>query len=642
MSIMSGTQELSPDQDQPGNPLLKNLIGFLLIPTLAGMILLAAAVVGVLVFENRHEKRIYPGVVIWGVELSGMTRQEAGDALTAAFPYPNQEAFTFRDPGTGQTWGATPAQLGVTLDADATATRAYQVGRGEDAWDNFAAQADTYLYGQHLAPILVFDSNTAISFLEAIAMEIYQPVVDAGLVFAEDELIAIPSQVGRQMNIADAYSQLAAPLGSLGGAEIDLVVDETQPEITDAMVAEIRTIAEQITSQPITVYLAERVFEDDPQPQVLSREELANLLILELDESANPARYTIRVDEAALAAWLEPLAPLLETEPKNARFVFNDDTRQLEVLENSVPARQLNIPATVQGILAQVTTDERDVPLVIEWVKPLASEDATGEELGITELVATGQTQFTGSSAVRVHNVATAAARFHGIVIGPGEVFSFNEHLGDVSLETGFEEGLIIFGGQTIKGVGGGVCQVSTTAFQAAFYAGFPVLERTPHGYRVGYYEHGEGPGMDATVFSPEVDFKFVNDTPHHLLIETYTNETAQRLTFKFYSTSDGRTVEKADVQVYDVVPHPPDLYEEDPELPAGEIEQVDWAADGANVLVKRVIRAADGTVLREDNFFSHYLPWQAVYHYGPGTEGIPTPEATPEPEATPPAEAGG
>jgi vancomycin resistance protein YoaR len=337
---------------------------------------------------------------------------------------------------------------------------------------------------------------------------------------------------------------------------------------------------------------------------------------------------------------LEPLAPLLATEPANARFIFNDDTGQLEVLQNSVPARQLNVPSTVEQILAHAATDDRQVSLVIEWVKPLVNEDATGEELGITELVAVGQTQFTGSSAVRVHNVSVAASRFHGIVISPGATFSFNQYLGDVSEETGFEEGLIIFGGRTIKGVGGGVCQVSTTAFQAAFYAGFPVMERTPHGYRVGYYEHGEGPGMDATVFYPEVDFKFVNTTPHHLLIETYTNETAQKLTFKFYSTSVGWTVEKSDTQVYDVVPHPPDLYLEDPDLAQGEIEQVDWSADGANALVTRVVRNPDGSTLREDNFFSHYLPWQAIYHYGPGTEGIPTAESTPDPEATPtPAE---
>jgi vancomycin resistance protein YoaR len=209
---------------------------------------------------------------------------------------------------------------------------------------------------------------------------------------------------------------------------------------------------------------------------------------------------------------------------------------------------------------------------------------------------------------------------------------------------------LIIFGGRTIEGVGGGVCQVSTTAFQAAFHAGFPILERTPHGYRVGYYEQGEGPGMDATVFYPVVDFKFVNESPHHLLIETYTYERSQKLLFKFYSTSDGRTVEKADVQIYDVIPHPPDLYVEDPELETGEIKQVDWSADGANVLITRVVRNADGSLLREDNFFSHYLPWQAIFNYGPGTEGIPSPEGEgegevegePSPEATPPAEEGG
>lgn len=638
---MSKTQERSTNRDRRSSPLLRNLFGFLLIPALAVLVVLAAAVVGLLAFENSYENRIYPGVVIWGVDLSGKSPDEASEALAAAFPYPSQMAFRFRDPGTGQEWVATPAQLGVSLDAEASAARAYQVGRGGGAWNDLSVQADTYLYGQRLAPILVFDNSAAISFLENIALEVFQPVVDAGLVFAEDELVSIPSQVGRQMNIADAYNQLAAPLGTLGGAEIDLLVDETLPVITDAMVAEIRTIAEQITDQPLSVYLAETVSEDDPPPQTLSREELANLLILELDDSANPPHYTIRVDEAALTDWLEPLAPLLETKARNARFIFNDDTEQLELLENSVPARQLNVAATVQQIMAQITTDERDVPLVIEWVRPLANEDATAEELGITELVATGQTQFTGSSEVRVHNVATAAARFHGIVIGPGEVFSFNEHLGDVSLETGFEEGLIIFGGRTIKGVGGGVCQVSTTAFQAAFYAGFPVLERTPHGYRVAYYEYGEGPGMDATVFSPDVDLKFVNDTPYHLLIETYTNEEAQRLTFKFYSTSDGRTVEKADVQIYDEIPHPPDLYEEDPELEAGEIEKVDWAADGARVLIKRIVRSADGSILREDTFSSHYLPWQAVYHYGPGTENMPPPEDASDEDATPTPEGG-
>ena len=124
------------------------------------------------------------------------------------------------------------------------------------------------------------------------------------------------------------------------------------------------------------------------------------------------------------------------------------------------------------------------------------------------------------------------------------------EGLGDVSLDNGYTEALIIYGNQTIKGVGGGVCQVSTTLFRTAFFAGFPIVERAAHAYRVSYYEQAQSSidpymaGLDATVYFPLVDMKFVNDTPYWLLMETYVNEGARRITWKFYSTSDGRTVD--------------------------------------------------------------------------------------------------
>ena len=125
-----------------------------------------------------------------------------------------------------------------------------------------------------------------------------------------------------------------------------------------------------------------------------------------------------------------------------------------------------------------------------------------------------------------------------------------SDALGDVSLDNGYAEALIILGDRTIQGVGGGVCQVSTTLFRTVFFGGFPVVERHPHAYRVGYYEQTSGgghdanlAGLDATVFVPVVDFKFTNDTSNWLLMETYLNAAARRLTWKFYSTSDGRSV---------------------------------------------------------------------------------------------------
>ncbi|MGH2606261.1 MAG: VanW family protein, partial [Anaerolineales bacterium] len=146
--------------------------------------------------------------------------------------------------------------------------------------------------------------------------------------------------------------------------------------------------------------------------------------------------------------------------------------------------------------------------------------------------------------------------------------------------------------------------------------------ERYAHAYRVTYYEKGPGspgPGMDATVFPPLVDFKFTNDSPYWLLMETYTYGNSQ-LQWKFYSTSDGRAVQWSSSGPLNVKEAPEPLYEENPELPEGKIEQVDFEADGMDVVVYRTVMR-DGSVLHEDTIRTHYLPWRAIYEFGPGTE---------------------
>lgn len=199
--------------------------------------------------------------------------------------------------------------------------------------------------------------------------------------------------------------------------------------------------------------------------------------------------------------------------------------------------------------------------------------------------------------------------------------------LGDVSLENGFAEALIIYGGRTIKGVGGGVCQVSTTLFRTVFFAGFPVVERYSHAYRVSYYEMDASgsvdpdfAGLDATVYFPLVDFKFLNDTPNWLLMETYVNVSARTITWKIYSTSDGRSVTWETTGPSNVVPPPPPLFEENPEFRVNQISQVDYAAQGADVTVDRTVWR-NGQIYFTDRFNTHYEPWQAVCQYGPGTE---------------------
>ena len=250
--------------------------------------------------------------------------------------------------------------------------------------------------------------------------------------------------------------------------------------------------------------------------------------------------------------------------------------------------------------------------------------------LGITELIHIENSYFFGSSEERIQNIEKASGEFLGLLVPPGATFSMAANMGDISLDNGYSEALIIYNGRTIEGVGGGVCQVSTTLFRAAFFAGYPIDERHPHAYRVSYYEKTAGngrksnlAGLDATVFIPLVDLKFTNDTPYWLLMETYISRAANRITWKFYSTSDGRTVDWQTTGPTTIVKPKKPLYKKNPDLKVGEIKQVDWEADGSDVRVDRQVYL-NGEVIISDTFFTHYEPWRAIYEYGPGTEGIP------------------
>jgi vancomycin resistance protein YoaR len=164
---------------------------------------------------------------------------------------------------------------------------------------------------------------------------------------------------------------------------------------------------------------------------------------------------------------------------------------------------------------------------------------------------------------------------------------------------------------------------VATTAFQTAFYGGYPILERVEHAYRVGYYEEGEGPGMDATVYSPIVDFRFVNDTPYHLLIETYYNASNSTLTWKFYSTSMNRRVVKEGPIVKNQQPAPSPIYRANSDLRLGQIKQVDYAVSGADVYVYRTVYQDDAVIIDHEEFASHYVPWASQFEVAPGDSRI-------------------
>lgn len=576
----------------------------------AGVIFMAGFACSLLGMRIVFAEKALPGISAAGISLTGMTENEIKAALQEQLTYPTTGLIVFHD--RDHLWTAKPADLGVSIDYGDMAQSAIQIGRRGSFPSRLLEQIRIWFIGETITTVVVFNQEQAFSFLAHLAGTINRPQMEAVLEVSETQVKAHPGQIGRYLDIEATLEALAEPVARMHNAQIDLAVREEAPLVLDASPQ--AALANGFLRQAL------KLTADDAGPWEIEPQSLAQMLRFDLVREGDLASYQVSLDAVQLSALLEPLALELNRHPQNARFIFNDDTRELDLLQPSVIGRTLMVPSTIEAIQEGLLHQRHEIPLAFEHHQPEVTESATASNLGIVEAVSVVSSYFGGSDAARVHNIRTAASAFHGLLVAPGATLSMAEVLGDISLDKGYAEALIIYGNRTIKGVGGGVCQVSTTLFRTAFFGGYPIVERHPHAYRVGFYERGPsspGPGFDAAVFIPVVDLKFSNDRPAWLLMETYMY--SNRLEWKFYSLSDGRTVRWHKEEMNEVEA-PEALYKENPDLPKGEIKQVDWEADGLDVIVTRIVER-EGELLFKDVIKTHYLPWRAIYEYGPGTE---------------------
>ncbi len=573
-------------------------------------------------YQLWYAGRIFPGVSVAGVDLSGLAPAEASLKLSQTLSYPYTGKILLRDGA--KVWLVSPAQMGMAFDASASAQAAYRLGRSGGLLASLDAQMRARSQGAEAPPVILFDQRVAYQYLQALSAEINQPITEASLSVVGTEVVAQPGQAGRTLDVDSTLIFLSAQLQTFRDGEVPLVVREQQPQIVD--VSGQAEMARRVLSQPMTLYVP-NAGADDPGPWTYDVQVLAKMLTVRRVENGGTAEVQVGLDPNQLREALVNIAAYVDRKPENARFRFNDTTRQLELIQHAKVGRAVDVSASIVAINEALLRGEHNIPLQIAETQPAVPDTASGEQLGITELLLAETSYFYGSSAERIQNIQAAAARFDGLLVAPGETFSMGAAMGDVSLDNGFAEALIIYGGRTIKGVGGGVCQVSTTLFRTVFHYGFPVVERIPHAYRVSYYEQTASgavdpnlAGLDATVYFPLVDFKFINDTPYWILMETYVSPEARTLTWKLYSTRDGRSVTWETTGPQNVVPPPKPLFEVNDELEKGQIKQVDWAASGADVVVTRTV-FKNGAVYFTDQFKTHYEPWQAVCQIGPGTE---------------------
>jgi vancomycin resistance protein YoaR len=587
-----------------------------------GVILLGISII----VHILYDQRIIPGVTAGGVALGGKTLAEAETLLQQAVNYPEQGRIVLK--AYDQSWVVKPADLGMQFNYQQTALVAFETGRGRSIFHWLFDPLMALVAGYPVSPMMIYDERTAEVYLRNLANQIDTPTIETSLRINGTTVELTAGKVGRSLNIPATLSELNDGLETMRDFSLSLQVIETPPIIMDAR--EQAAIIQRVLFSPLTLSMPDD--QRDIGPWVIPVEKLAQMLVIERREDSHQSGYQVTIDQTMLRDFLNGLGSSIEREVENARFIFNDDTRLLDLNQPSVIGRHLDIETSLNTITEELLAGEHAITLIVLIDQPAVLDDATADLLDIHELIWAETSYFYGSSPERIQNISAAAARFHGLLVPPGATFSMADALGDISLDNGYAEALIIFGDQTITGIGGGVCQVSTTLFRTAFHAGYPILERHAHAYRVSYYEQkpsgGNDPnlaGLDATVYVPLVDFKFTNDTQSWLLMETYVHSSS--ITWKFYSTSDGRSVDWQTSGPENLVEAPEPLYRENPDLEEGEINQIDWEAEGADVVVTRNVYR-EGILLFQDTFRTHYLPWQAIFEYGPGTKGIPEPES--------------
>lgn len=580
-----------------------------------GILLIVVLTLFLMAFQMRHADRIFPGVSAMGIKLDGLTLEQAKSTLENAFHYDETAVFTFRDGD--RFWQLSAGELGVAFDVDATAEAAFAVGHENGFLGNLLSQADSWLSGYAVAPIVNYDQSVAVQRLSEIAGSINRQPVNASLSLTGTALSQTAGQNGRTLDLTTTLARLDSSILNMeNGAEMPLVINETPPLLWSAEPA--ASQIQNALSGPLTLVAVDQNGQQ-LGPWTATADQIASLLTVSLvDNGDGTQSYDASIDMGAFENYLNTLAPGLLTTPVNGRFHFDDSTGQLVMIQPSVSGRSLNVAETLKRMEEAIfTPNNRIVPMAFDFVPARYHNQITAQELGITEMITEATTRFTGSIANRRTNIAVSASKFDGVIIAPGEEFSFNTLLGDLSYENGFVDAKVIVAEATTDGIGGGVCQVSTTIFRAAYSAGFPITELHSHSYRVGYYELNAQPGFDASIWTPDADFRFVNNTDYHILLETSVFPATDEIQFRLYSTK-AWTVEVEDPLIQNRAPALPARYIANSAVPLGQSLQVDYSAEGADVTIARRIYDLQGNLVTRETIFRSYQPWQAVFEVAP------------------------
>lgn len=598
-------------------PEKKKSNGLIVILTIFFILLLLLIVTPIFAYGVIYKDKIYLGVNIDGISVGGLSREQARDKINQQIDSLKMKGINFyykeeKLNVSFTTLSPTDPDLAssiLSFNTDSMINAAYNYGRSADFFSNLSQQIAAILRNRELKVDYTLNENELKNILTAKFKIFDKPGNNASIKFlANGEVQIEPELYGMTTDYDEAISSLRKEI-NLGKIEdIKLKTKLFQPVVSkkeaEPLIPQIKKITEfdKITLQ------------NNGKKWVIYKDEFKKWLSFDKQND----QVIIKFDEALIDQKLDSIAQIVNVTPQDAKFEIADNK-----VTEFIPSQnglELDIEANREKINQEFLVENKtEIDLIVKEAEAKI-KTADANTLGIKEIIGIGVSDFSGSHTNRIKNIKNAVNHLNGILIPPGE-FSTIDAIGPVDASTGYFPEFVIKGDRTIPEYGGGLCQIGTTMFRAALYSGLPITERRPHTYIVSYYKPI---GMDATIYGPHPDLRFINDTGNNILLQIKIEGT--KLTFEFWGTSDGRKVEITDPVLYNWASIPADRLVENPLLKPGDKKLVETGRRGADSYFYRNMIMPSGEK-KEEIFRSHYVPWPNIYEIGVQPIAAPAPE---------------
>jgi len=566
--------------------------------------------------QIKYKKRIYPNVYIGEIDLGGYNHEEAKKKLEEHWLKLSNQGFEFKIKNERSLifpYITAPGNPDQTYDLikwniETEINKAFLIGHNADLINRIIEPLQSLFTEHKIQAEIILDERILADILKQNFEHLEKKVKNSKFVFKDDEVMVIKSETGLKIDYNTGIIEFQKILNKLENQSITLNAEQDNPEINaNDAVQLIPKLNGILSNAPFKLKIARKVTNNEKLfEKVILKEQLQTMIEPKMENS----KIILSFGDGA-KDYLKELASEINQEPLDAKFEIGKNGK-ISRFQSSRDGVSIDIDTSLNLMYKNfIQLAKSTSTITVNTIPPQVTTE-NANNLGIKELLGEGHSDFSGSPKNRRINIKVSSDKLNGLLIPPGEEFSLVESLKPFTAAAGYVPELVIKGNRLIPEIGGGACQIGTTTFRAALDAGLEITERRNHSFAVSYYNDENGlPGTDATIYDPAPDFRFLNNTKDHILIETKINNN-DILTYKFWGTSDGRKASTTIPVILSKISPPKTKYIETEDLEPGVTECSGSNVPGYKTTFKYSIQNVDGKY-EERNFDSNYRPWQKV-----------------------------